>query len=421
MSDRSMPAHVSERRVLFLLASVMFVNVLDFMMVMPLGPDFAAALGIPLPRLGLVGGSYTAAAAISGLLGMLVLDRFDRRKALAVALCGLVLGTIAGGFATGLETMLAARVFAGVFGGPAAALALAIIADVVPPERRGRAMGIVMGAFSAASVLGVPAGLELARLGGWRVPFFAVAGVGALLAIMAIAMLPPLTGHLAEPERASGLRGFGAFVRRPTVLLSLLATALVMLANFLVIPNLAAYWMYNFGYPRERLSLLYFVGGIVSFVTMPLAGRLVDRFGSTAIAAIGTALFGLVTFPVFIYPLYGLPVLLIFATFMGFASFRIIPMQTLGSRVPRPDERARFMSANSAVQHMAAAIGAIAGAQLLSETSTHALVGMDVVGWLSVGLAAPLPLLMWAVERRLPRLSSVPAAPTAPDHAIRQA
>jgi predicted MFS family arabinose efflux permease len=409
----------SERRILLLLAAVMFVNVLDFMMVMPLGPDFAVALAIPLPRLGLVGGSYTVAAAIAGMLGMLVLDRFDRRKALAVALFGLVCGTVAGGFATGLGTMLAARVLAGAFGGPAAALSLAIIADVVPPERRGRAMGVVMGAFSAASVLGVPAGLELARLGGWRVPFFAVAGVGVLLAVLAIALLPPLTGHMAAASAPTS--GFGAFMRRPAVLLSLLATALVMIGNFLLIPNLAAYWMFNYGYPRERLGLLYLVGGIVSFITMPVAGRLVDRFGSTSIAAIGTLLVLLVTFPVFIYPVYWLPVLLVFATFMGFASFRMIPMQTLGTRVPHADERARFMSANSAVQHMGAAIGAIAGAQMLSEAPGGALVGMHVVGWLSVLLAAPLPLLLWAVERRLrPHGEATsPLSPTGP--AIRQA
>jgi predicted MFS family arabinose efflux permease len=310
-------------------------------------------------------------------------------------------------------------VLAGAFGGPAAALALAIISDVVPAERRGRAMGIVMGAFSAASVLGVPAGLELARIGGWRLPFFAVAAVGAVLAVAAIALLPPLTGHLAAREAASG--GLGEFVRRPIVLISLLATALVMIANFLMIPNLAAYWMFNFHYPRERLGLLYFVGGIVSFITMPIAGRLVDRFGSTAIAAIGTVMVFLVTFPVFIYPVYTLPVLLIFSTFMGFASFRIIPMQTLGTRVPRPAERARFMSANSAVQHMAASIGAIAGAQLLSEAPGGALVGMNVVGWLSVLLAAPLPLLLWIVERRLQRPAAAPQPLSATGPAIRQA
>jgi predicted MFS family arabinose efflux permease len=78
-----MPA---ERRVLLLLAAVQFVNIVDFMMVMPLGPDFSAELGIPNAQLGLVGGSYTAAASIAGLAGATFLDRFDRRKALAVTL-----------------------------------------------------------------------------------------------------------------------------------------------------------------------------------------------------------------------------------------------------------------------------------------------------------------------------------------------
>src|SRR5579883_1331899 len=103
----------SERSVVFLIGAVQFVNILDFMIVMPLGPDFAAALGVPASQLGVIGGSYTAAAAISGLLGSLFLDRFERRRALAVALFGLVLGTLAGGFATGLRSLILARLCAG--------------------------------------------------------------------------------------------------------------------------------------------------------------------------------------------------------------------------------------------------------------------------------------------------------------------
>jgi predicted MFS family arabinose efflux permease len=109
------PPRLSERSLLFLVGAVQFVNVLDFMMVMPLGPDFAAALGIPASRLGLVGGAYTAAAALAGVAAATFLDRFDRRKALAVAMLGLVIATAAGGLATGLGTMLAARVLAGAF------------------------------------------------------------------------------------------------------------------------------------------------------------------------------------------------------------------------------------------------------------------------------------------------------------------
>jgi predicted MFS family arabinose efflux permease len=408
----------SERRIVFLIAAVQFVNVLDFMMVMPLGPDFAAALGIPLSRLGIVGGSYTAAAGTASVLGALVLDRFDRRKALAVALGGLVLGTLSGGFAIGLGSMVAARVLAGAFGGPAAALALAIITDVVPTGRRGRAMGIVMGAFSAASVLGVPAGLELARMGGWRVPFFAVAGVGAMLAIAAIALLPPMTGHLAA-RAAAPAQGVRGFVTRPTVVLALSASAAIMTANFMLVPNLAAYWMFNFGYPRERLSLLYLVGGIVSFVAMPIAGRAVDRYGCTKVAVFGTATSVLLMLPVFIFPIYSLPVLAVFTAFMGFGSFRIIPLQTLGTRVPRADERARFMSAQAAVQFMAAAVGSVLGAQMLSEGPGGVLLGVNAVGAWSAALAMLMPLLVWSAERRLRRAVVMPPLP-ATDPAIHQ-
>src|SRR5262245_17811908 len=104
---------ISERKLLFLLAAIQFINVMDFVMVMPFGPDFAAMLGIPSNRLGLVAGIYTAAAALAGLIGTLFLDKFDRRSALFVAILGLVAGTAAGGFATGLGTMLAARAVAG--------------------------------------------------------------------------------------------------------------------------------------------------------------------------------------------------------------------------------------------------------------------------------------------------------------------
>ncbi|HYH98342.1 MFS transporter, partial [Hyalangium sp.] len=153
---------VSERAVIFLIGAVQFVNILDFVMVMPLGPDFARGLGIDSSHIGYIAGSYTAAASVAGLVGGYFLDRFDRRKALAVCMLGLVLATGAGGLAMGLPSLMFARVLAGLFGGPATSLAMAIVAELIPVERRGRAMGAVMGAFSVASVVGVPLALEVA-------------------------------------------------------------------------------------------------------------------------------------------------------------------------------------------------------------------------------------------------------------------
>jgi predicted MFS family arabinose efflux permease len=406
-----MPASISERRLLLLIGAVLFVNILDFMMVMPLGPDFARALGIPTAQLGLVGASYTAAAALTGMAGALFLDRFDRRKALGTVLAGLVLGTAAGAFATGLPSMLAARIVAGAFGGPATSLSLAIVSDVVPPERRGRAMGSVLGAFAVASVLGVPAGLELARLGGWRLPFLAVAGLGVVLAAAAVLVLPPLVGHLRL--RPAAPSGRGQLLRRPTAVLALAAIAALMTAQFALVPNIAAYWQFNLAYPREHLGLLFVLGGLVSFVTMRLAGQLADRVGAAVSTAVATALYLAVLFAAFIFPGRHPQALALFVAFMAASSFRMVPIQALSSRVPAAEERAGFMSAQSVVQHLGSAVGAFASSRMLWQLPGSRLGGMDRVAWFAVVLAAAVPGLLWLLEVRVRREEGRPG-PAAP-------
>lgn len=389
---------VSERFMLLLVSAVQFVNILDFMIVMPLGPDFARDLGIPISQLGLIGGSYTAAAAISGALGSKFLDRFDRRDALAVTMFGLVLGTVSAGFAWNLPTLMLARVVAGAFGGPATSVALSVIADIVPPARRGRALGIVMGAFAVASVFGVPFGLELARLGGWRMPFFAVAAMGLVVAGGAIFKMPALKLHFAHTEPRSRIF---TFLREPSVTFSLCATLSVMLSTFSVIPNMSAYIQHNRGYPREHLGALYLVGGSVSYVAMRAAGAYIDKFGASLLASVGTVLLVATLAAQFVYEWSALPVMAMFATLMTAMALRNVSLNTTSSRVPRPHERARFMSLQSAVQHVGAAIGAMLSSSLLEELPDKRLSGMPVVATFSIAMAFGLPLLLRLVERQL--------------------
>ena len=73
---------------------------------------------------------------------------------------------------------------------------LAIIGDVVPDERRGRAMGLVMSAFSFASVMGVPLGLFLASLSDWHTPFYILAALSIVSMGMIVKFIPSITGHL---------------------------------------------------------------------------------------------------------------------------------------------------------------------------------------------------------------------------------
>lgn len=393
-----MVAPPSEKLIIVLVGAIQFVNVLDFMMVMPLGPDFATALGIPTSHIGVVGGSYTAAAAFAGVAGSLFLDRFDRRHALGVTMLGLVAGTALGGFAVGLGSLLLARIVAGAFGGPATSLSLAVIADAIPPVRRGKAMGAVMGAFSLASVLGVPAGLELSARFGWRAPFFAVAGLGLLLAMGAIWFMPSMRQHLQARRDASAPK---VQLLDSVTGISLLNTALIMVGLFAVVPNLSAFVQHNLGYPRDRIGMLYLVGGVASFVVMRIVGRLVDRFGATPLVVVGTALHAVALVTAFVYRVSWLPVLAIFVVFMLSGSVRMVPMQTLASRVPRPEQRARFMSAQSAVQHAASALGAVLASVVLVATPDGMLLHMDQVALSALLVACLVPIGSFVLERRV--------------------
>lgn len=394
----------SERLIIFLVGAIQFVNILDFMMVMPLGPDFAAALGISTAHLGIIGGSYTAAAAVAGVIGARFLDRFDRRTALAFALLGLVIGTAAGALARGLPSLVLARAVAGAFGGPATSIALSIIADIVPPARRGRAMGAVMGAFSVASVVGVPVGLKLAEHGGWRLPFLVVAGLGIVVGAFSLRAMPSLRGHIVAPGPGGRPRGrVRSLLGDGTVRLALVMNASVMMAAFLVIPNIAAHLQQNLAYPRSGLDDFYFVGGLASFLVMRVAGRAIDRYGAARTATVGTA--GLLACLYFGFirgaPIAPNVVMVVFVSFMISMSIRNVSMGSLSTRVPRADQRAGYMSLQSTAQHVASAVGAFLSSRLLREGPGGRLEGIATVASLSVVLATALPGLLALIGRRV--------------------
>ncbi|MCM0604652.1 MAG: MFS transporter [Xanthomonadaceae bacterium] len=386
----------SEKEIVYLITAIQFIHVLDFMMVMPLGPDFAKALGMEKSLLGFVGGSYTAAAALSGFIGSQYLDRFDRKTALLYALLGMAIGTFLGGFANSFATLIMARIIAGFFGGPSQSLAYSIISDIIPAERRGKAMGIIMGGFSIASVLGVPAGLELARLGSWRMPFFAVGALALMVLYLIYKRLPSMILHL-NGEQSKGT----AIFQNSKIWLSFAMISAVFMGNFVLIPNLSAYLQFNAGYPREKLGMLYLMGGIVSFFILRIAGRAVDQFGSTLITFFATVLLQFILFFGYFYETPHIPVIVMFVGFMFAQSIRNVSTNTLSSKIPKPAERARFQSLQSAVTHLACAIGAFLGAWLLKEGPHGELIGIQKLTVFSMTLCLIVPAFSYFLEKKI--------------------
>ncbi len=378
------------------------------MMVMPMGPDFAAALGIPLSHLGIVGGAYTASATIVGIAGSMLLDRFERRGALTACIVGLGLSTMTGAFATGTTSLVLARIAAGAFGGIAATLCFSVVADLVPDEERGRATAIVASGFSLASIFGVPAGLELARRGGWRAPFIVVGLIALILAVAARTLLPRMRAHLDTKEVAAALP------LDARMGLAFVAFGAAILGNFLLVPNLSAYLQFNMGFPREHLGWLYLGGGLLSLVTMRLAGVWTDRTRALWPVLAGTLmvslvlLLGAVMQPPLIHPV------LFFSLFMSFNAARWVAINALATRVPAASARARYLSAQNAFSHAASAVASFASAGFLSQDAAGKLVGMPALAATAAVLGLITPIAVWRLEGMIPaRRHALDAPPPA--------
>lgn len=393
MSSAKIP---HERLILFLLGLCQFVNVLEFMMVMPLGPDLAKEIGLPEAKLGLMGSAYTFSAALAGIAGMFLLGRFPRKGALVFCLLGMSLGTILGGFAQSAEILLCSRLLAGLFGGPATSLTLALVADIFPLERRGRAMGAVMSAFSVAAVAGVPLTLELASVSSWRSAFISVGLLVALTALCLLLTLPTTHASLIE---SPGLKRVKEFLSQKRVWLAYSVTSCGMISGFAIIPNIAAYIQNNLGFPRDGMGGLYLAGGLLSFIAMRIGGWCVDRFGAARVVSVATFfLVPLITIG-FVAAMEFLTPIILFMTFMPIMSIRNVSFQAMHTKVPRAEDRAIYMPGLSTINHLGSALGAFLSSCLLSQDASGVLIGMPQVGILSIVFALLLLPLIWRVER----------------------
>ena len=410
-------ATLSVSHAIMIAALIQFVNITDFMMVMPMGPDFAKALSIPLSDIGIIGGSYTFAAAVAGLIAALFLDQYARKRAIIICLAGLSIATICGALVWNKESMIAARVLAGIFGGPLSSLSIALIADWVPPAERGKAMGKVMGSFAAASVLGVPFGLELAQLISWHAPFIVTGCIGLGALALVCFWLPYYPALRSDKPLSARVNDIKQMVSSRLVLGSYAIMALAMFAGFMIIPNISSHVQLNWGYPRDYISLLYLAGGAVSFFSMRVAGGLIDRMSPTLVISMFTALLIITIAAGFVFYPNIIPVPVIFVLFMVCMSGRTVCAQTLTSKVPKPQERGAYMSVQSSVTHFSSASGAYLSSLILQEENGK-LLHVDTLGYIAIVLALILPFVYGKVERAVARRGAAPVIPAAMDAKI---
>ncbi len=378
---------IKERVLLFILAVIQFTHILDFMIVMPLGSILMDTFDISPQQFSLIVSSYAIAAFFTGIASAFFLDKIDRKTALLIGYIGFTIATIACAFAPSFAMFLTFRSLTGVFGGILASLILSIVGDAIPLHRRATAMGFIMMAFSTASVVGVPFGLYLAATYGWQMPFLVVGGISAVFTFVIVFNFPSMKKHLEGAEnRPNAWQNIINIFKNKNQLRALGFTILMMLGHFIIIPFIAPYMIRNVGFTDIEVSYVYFIGGIATFVVLPIIGKVADKVGHKKVFMIMGSLSMIPILLITHMPTVSVIIGLVITTlFFITASGRSVPATTMITSVVKTENRASFMSLRTSANELALALASIiAGAIIVEEEGTGRLIDYDIVGYVAV-------------------------------------
>jgi len=379
----------NEKLFLFILAFVQFAHIIDFMIIMPLGKQFMQLFEINPQQFSIIVSAYAGAAFVSGLLSAFFIDRFDRKQVLFYIHLGFTLGTFACAMADGYVFFLLARCIAGAFGGILTAIVYAIIADAIPYERRSAALGIVMTAFSVASVVGVPAGIFLAAKFNWRMPFFVVAGISLIVLLMIHYVVPNLRKHLEKGTPPKNpFQILSNIVKDPNQVRALTFSIVLILGHFTIIPFIAPYMQLNIGFSDYQVTYIYLAGGTASAIFLPLFGRISDKVGNIRIFTIMCVLaLGSIYALTNLDTHYILIALLVTTSYFIVSSGRTVPATTLVTSAVSPESRGSFMSMRSAVNQAGLALGSFIAGMIVTESDDGSLQNYHYVGYFTIGMS----------------------------------
>jgi len=375
-----------EKLLLWTLAAINFTHIVDFMILMPLGPQLMRIFEITPREFGLLVSSYTFSAGASSFLGAFFLDKYDRRTILLWVFLGFLLGTLACALSPNYIVLLFARIISGVFGGLTSALVFSVIGDAIPDSRRGRAMGLVMAAFSVASVFGVPFGLFIASLSSWHAPFYFLALMALVILGLIYNYVPSITSHLvSKSNKPSPMQVIRRVTGNANQMRAILLTILMMLGQFMVIPFLSPFMVSNVGFSEIHLTYIYMAGGFFTVFTSPWVGRLTDKYGKIRVF---TVFMSLNVIPIAIITNLGATpigyVLIVSTLFFVTSNGRMVPAAALITGTAKPENRGSFLSFNSAVQQFSSGIASFIGGMILVEGTDGRLMNFEWIGYWAI-------------------------------------
>lgn len=293
----------SVRLVMTLLLSVLLLGLIDVQIFSPILPLLSRDFNISIATAGIAVTAYAITSALWALFIGPLSDRFGRLIFLRIAAALFATASMLAFFSEKFGVYVGARVLAGLAGGSMSACSIALVADLVPYERRGKAMGLVGAMYSVAAVAGVPIGAVFAGSFGWRSIYLVFAAPALLLAIFMHRTQRAVDGEFVNNgaraktrQPVSGiieavrlqLRGYGRFWTNAGTRYGLLLAISFSAAATSLLTYLGAWLAQDFGMDVELIGVVFLTTGLSALLGAFSGGWMADRLGKRRLIGISS-------------------------------------------------------------------------------------------------------------------------------------
>jgi predicted MFS family arabinose efflux permease len=378
---------------------ILFIGVADHQLIAPLLPAMAASLGVSVSATGLLVVVYSLAAAGAALVTGSWSDRSGRNIFLTVALLAFSLSSFATSYTHNLEGLLVCRTLTGMAAGVLSACSIAYAGDYFAYEIRGKALGYISMANSAAVVVAAPVAAYVADSLGWQHNFLGLAAAGLVVSGLNLISMPRLPAQDMAAEVLAGMgldhapagwkpSGRSRRVQSRPDIIACMAIAFCVSGGIAGAITYAGAWMHvQFRVTTRTIGLVFLAGGLLALVGAALGGVVSDRYGKRSVAIVSSLLLALSLGLLPFLPWSSLPVA-VFALANFAAAFRQGPVTALMTELVPKRGRGAFIALRNVASQIGIATTALLGGLLFERF------GYGGVGILCTALTLVVVLLL---------------------------
>jgi MFS transporter, DHA1 family, chloramphenicol resistance protein len=387
----------------YLLGLAIFAQGTSELMLAGLLPEVAGDLNVSIPAAGLLISAFAVGMLVGAPILAAITLRWSRRAAMLAFLIVFALTHIAGALTPSYGFLLATRVAgAFVYAGFWAVASVTAI-ELAGPQARAKAMSILAGGLTVATIVGLPVGTAVGQHLGWRSAFWGVAALSVLAMIGILATIPAGRTHTA-PQLRQELRT----MRNSQLWIAYSTTALSTGAILVIFTYLAPLLTQTTGLSDAWVPFVLALYGVGALIGITISGRIADR---RPFSTLGISLLGLIAAAVILAlatgtPWLAVPAIVLVGTF-GFATNPAVNSRVFSVAGSAPTLAAAF---NISAFNVGITIGPYLGGLALDAGT-----GYPFVGWIgaALGLLAigTLPVAARAATRAATRSAPADAEP----------